>query len=84
MLMMARRVYVMWSSHSLRRSACSATDAGVSCDDVRATVIDIGAFPCAWAMFIPPETASAATALTKATSAVMPSGIRCVERVVFT
>ena len=49
--------------------------------------ISIGAWwvalPCAWAMFIPPETASAARALKKATSAVRAIGIGREARVVF-
>src|SRR5438034_4089738 len=88
--MIASRVQVMWSSHSLRMSVRKATAFADSAGE-EWTVIDIsigacawwGALPCAWAMFMPPEKASAARALKKATSAVRAIGIGRETRGVF-
>ena len=67
-----------WSSQSLRMSARNSRLLLETTDDEWAlTVIGIviGALPCAWAMFMPFETARAARALKKATSAVRAIGI---------
>ena len=89
-LMIASRVQVMWSSQSLRMSMRSATAFAVSIGDRWAVmVIAIGVcaccgwLPCAWAMSIPFETASAPSALKKATSAVTAIGSGRETRFVF-
>jgi hypothetical protein len=85
--MIARRVQVMWSSQSFRMSVRRATAFAVCADDEwTVIVLFIGAcawFPCAWAMSMPFETASAASALTNATKAVRAIGIGRETRVVF-
>src|SRR5215218_9605537 len=90
-LMIASRVQVMWSSHSLRMSARKATAFADSAGEAwTVIVISIGAarawwgaLPCAWAMSMPFETARAARALKKATGAVRAIGIGREARVVF-
>src|SRR4051794_19595600 len=84
-LMIASRVHVTWSSQSfrmfVRRSIALALSAG---DAWAVAAVAWAWWPAApWACAIPLDTASAASALKKATSAVSASGIGREVRAVF-
>src|SRR5215210_2994709 len=85
-LMIARRVQVMWSSHSLRMSMRRVIAFADRADD-ELTVMAVGAWAwfsaVPWPIAAPFETANAARALEKATSAVRAIGIGREARVVF-